>query len=279
MLRMEQQLPIRFAVCHGVGALLLFLGTFGSAGCVWFRPTVVPRTSEIGETTFVREQLILHADFPLERTHPVLDELLALRLSMAQQLSLPTSEESIHVYLYQTATGYEERAKRYFPASQARRAFFVKSSERLNVHAQWGNSAAIDLRHELTHGYLHASLRTLPLWLDEGLAEFFELPPEQRGRSSEHIAWLRNERTTHDWSPDLLRLEALTNVATMTQTDYAEAWLWTHWLLSDNAERKAWLTTYLSELRRDNTLTPFSLKIRPLMSQPHRELLKHLDSL
>ena len=63
-----------------------------------------------------------------------------------------------------------------FPDFAERRAVFLKSDTRLMVLAHWHDGLGEDLRHELIHGYLHAEFNWLPLWLDEGLAEYFELP-------------------------------------------------------------------------------------------------------
>ena len=43
-----------------------------------------------------------------------------------------------------------------FSAISQPRAFFVESDTRLNIYAYWGDRVAEDLRHEVTHGYLHA---------------------------------------------------------------------------------------------------------------------------
>ena len=65
---------------------------------------------------------------------------------------------------------------RHFPGTPSRRAFFVESPTHLSVYAQWGDRVQEDLRHEVVHGYLHAVLRDIPLCLDEGIAEYFEVP-------------------------------------------------------------------------------------------------------
>ena len=48
--------------------------------------------------------------------------------------------------------------------------------EDLLVYTYWGDRIQQDLRHELTHALLHSVLKDVPLWLDEGLAEYFEMP-------------------------------------------------------------------------------------------------------
>ena len=48
----------------------------------------------------------------------------------------------------------------HYPDFPDRRAFFVESDTRLMVYAYWGDRVAEDLRHEVAHGYLHATCRT-----------------------------------------------------------------------------------------------------------------------
>jgi hypothetical protein len=46
------------------------------------------------------------------------------------------------------------------------------------VFAYRGEDFETDLRHECTHALLNAALPVVPLWLDEGLAEYFEVLPQ-----------------------------------------------------------------------------------------------------
>jgi hypothetical protein len=256
--------------------LLLLLTPLTLGGCTLLMPQSPPTPSP-GEQLLVREQLIFHADFDFDRQHPLLEELVMLRRELIDTLALPDSQEPVHVYLYEQEQAYQRQAARYFPKGQTRRAFFVQRGERLSVYTRWGDAAAVDLRHEITHGYLHAALPVLPLWLDEGLAEYFELPPAAAGRHAEHLALLQQAHAQGTWSPDLARLEGLTSAVALTQLDYAESWLWTHWLLADHV-RQQWLQTTLKECRAERIAVPVSLQLRAHESQPHRALLEHLAS-
>ena len=71
-----------------------------------------------------------------------------------------------------------------------------------------GDHLRTDLRHELTHALLHSVLKDVPLWLDEGLAGYFELPPENDGVNPQHLELLRRG----PFQPDLARLESLEQV-------------------------------------------------------------------
>ena len=93
-----------------------------------------------------------------------------------------------------------------------------------------GDRTAEDLRHETVHGLLHASLPGVPLWLDEGLAEYYETPTP--GAVNGDYPELLARELAAGRRPDLNRLERLTDFAALTREDYAESWAWVHWLMS-----------------------------------------------
>lgn len=227
-------------------------------------------------TSLVRDDLIIHSDFELSPRDPLWDELRRLKNQLASQLELPASEEIVHIYLYQSQADYEQLAQRYFPGAPRRRAFYVESPTRRNVHALWGEQVREDLRHETTHAFVHRAVVPPSLWLDEGLAEYMEVSPEGGGPHAEHIELLTHMEQ-QGWTPNLDRLERITLPSTMEQADYAEAWLWTHWLLGDD-QRRELVRENLKQLRREGTTTPLSLSLRKLASNPHRDLLAHLHA-
>ncbi len=99
---------------------------------------------------------------------------------------------------------------RYHPEFPDRRAFFVEGDTQLDIYAYWGDRVAEDLRHEVTHGYLHTMVPHLPLWVDEGLAEYFEVPRGQQGLNPPHRDMLLQAAREQRWRPDMQRLEQLT---------------------------------------------------------------------
>jgi hypothetical protein len=225
-------------------------------------------------------QLVVHSDFPLPKQHRLLDELVSQRTIQAETLKLPATEESIHVYLFQTPEGFAAYIADRYPSFPARRAFFVETDTQLAVYAHWGDRVAEDLRHEVAHGYLHASVRDLPLWLDEGLAEYFEVPRGHRGMNLPHVVQLGGEMEQNSWRPRLQRLEALNSVSNMTQLDYAEAWAWAHFMLETTPERRAVLQGYLQAMRDDAEHTPpLSVAIRKLHFDPDQTLLEHIAAI
>lgn len=237
------------------------------SGCTLTRTvTPLPATHSL-----VREQLVLYSDFDLPQHHRLLDELVAQRGDLTKTLNLPASDEPIHVYLFNAPSTYESYVRKHYPDFPERRAFFVESDTRLAVYAQWGERVAEDLRHEVSHGYLHAVVPNLPLWLDEGLAEYFEVPRGRGGLNEPHVKLLLQRRDAGQWSPDISRLEQLASAGDMTQLDYAESWAWVHWLLETTPQRRALLQNHLARLRKAGSSPPLSEELKK--AEPDSELL------
>jgi hypothetical protein len=246
-----------------------------SAGC--------QATSQLGglpnEQTVTRDQLVVHSNFNLPKRHRLLDELAARRADISQLLELPTSDEPINVYLFDDEEKFRAFVRRRHPMFPNRRALFVQNDTSLNVYAYWGDRVAEDLRHEVTHGYLHSVVPNLPLWLDEGTAEYFEVTRGKQGFNSPHIYLLASCMRRGEWFPDLSRLEELTEPESMTQLDYAEAWLWVHFLLDYSAESRQLLQAHfrsLTDTANANSLAP---QVNALLPDVEGLLVEHLGKL
>ena len=225
------------------------------------------------------DQLVIHSDFDIPKRNPLLREVNALRGDVSKTLGLPTSKTPIDVYLFADASGFGRFIHGRFPQLPDRRAFFVESDGRLCVYAQWGEHVAIDLRHEVTHGYLHSMTSNLPLWLDEGLAEFFEVPRGQNGFHRVNLDDLMAATRQRRWQPDIRRLEAINSVADMGRTEYAEAWAWVHLLLETEPARRELLHSYLAGLHRGADAAPLSQRLRTAGLDNPQLLLDHIQKL
>ncbi len=224
-------------------------------------------------------QLVIHADFPLAGQHRLVRELDGMRTEVSQTLGLPISDEPVHLYLFENPERYAAFVAARFPNFPARRAFFVETDTTLSVFAAWQDRVAEDLRHETTHGYVHAVVPAVPLWLDEGIAEYFELPQSSQGRHEQHLAHLAGRLIEGTWRPDMSRLESLATAGEMSQDHYAEAWCWGHWLLA-SPERQAVLQDYLADLRRDPATAPLSVRLRQAIGNDgSAELKRHVETL
>jgi len=254
--------------------LLLVLATCSGCASPWAARYSLPKTYEV-----TRGQLIVRSDFALAVHHRLIEDLLARQADLCRHLDLPASDEPIEIYLFEGGQRFEQYMARHYPTLPQRRAFFLETDTRLTVYAQWGDRVAEDLRHEATHAYLHAVVPGLPLWLDEGLAEYYEAPRGNQGLNQQNLRLMKMRLRGGEWRPDLCRLERLPPTADMDLNDYAEAWAWVHFLLHSTPEHRDLLRAYLKDLRREVPAEPISMRLAARFGDPSAALVAHLRSL
>lgn len=256
--------------------ILSLLAVLVLSGCAGALPS---RLALPDRDTLVRDQLAIHSDFPVAAHHRLFEELTAQRADLCRRLALPSSDEPIHVYLFESTERFDGFIRLHYPQFPDRRAFFVETDAKLAIYVRWGDRMADDLRHEVTHGYLHAVVRDMPQWLDEGIAKYYEVSRGQRGVNrpllDRAIARIENEH----WHPDLRRLEQFPTTYNMTQDDYVEAWAWTHFLMESRPETLDLLRSYLADQRQDGVATPLSVRLAAMYAQPDAALVEYLRRL
>ena len=257
-------------------AVLAGLAAATAGGCTALQQRLAALPERNSRTV---DQLVIHSDWELPSQHRLLDDLRLLRGDVLQTLALPASDEPIHVYLFETELELDQYLARRHPGLPSRRAFFVKSDTRLAIFAFWGDRVAEDLRHETTHGYLHSVVPNLPLWLDEGLAEYFEVPRTSRGLNVPHAQQLLALLMTRGWRPSMPRLESLTTLDRMTQEDYAESWAWVRWLVDTDPALRQLLQNYLASLRGQAVFVPLSVVVKSHRPEAEQQLCDYLYSL
>lgn len=223
-----------------------------------------------------RDQLVVHSDFNNADQRRLFDQLAGLRPEILSSLALPASNDPVHVYLFGDESRYRKHTQSKYQEMPERRAFFVEDDEGLKVFAYWGEYVVEDLRHEVTHGYLHSVAPRIPLWLDEGLAEYFETADH---RNAPHIEQLSSRLMQGGWRPNLSRLESLTAVSEMEQIDYAESWAWVHFLLNTSEERSNVLQGHLRAIRADGSDRPLAEQLKQLGPPPEELLMAHVMSM
>jgi len=224
----------------------------------------------------VRGQLVLHSDQPLPQHHQLLEELAAQRDELLSLVNLPPSEQPVNLYLFDSSQRFKEFMQSRYPDLPDRRAFFVESDTRLAIYAYWGDRVAEDLRHEVAHGYLHSVAPKIPLWLDEGLAENFEVPRGLQRLNWPHVEHLAS-RLQEGWRPNLRRLESMTSPAEMDQIDYAESWAWVHFLSCP--QRLELMRRYMNEIRNGGAAEPISAPLFRELQSPNETLADYVRQL
>ena len=264
----------RFKMTSAFAAVLALL----FAGCATVgRPaaTLLPTASTVAVGPF-----LVASNAPIDEDSPAVRHLEALRSDFESAIGLPVDPDArpVEVYILDDRRAFAHFLSVYYPELPPRRAFFFAQGDRRVVYTYYGDQLAEDLRHEATHALLHASFGNLPLWLDEGLAEYYESAPEPGGPDPEHLGRLPDDLAA-GWSPDLLRLEALGDVRQMTPRDYRESWAWAHFLLNDSTIGRPTLRAYLMALRAGETSPSLSDRLVAAGSGTPSVLLSYVDTL
>lgn len=260
---------------YAVLAILLVFAGSAATGCA----RSVGGSTLPGQQRIIRDQLVIHSDFHLPQNHRLIEELVSRRRDISELLEIPTSDEPINVFLFEDREQFQGFMMQKYPEFPNRRAFFLKNDTSLNVYAFWGSRVGEDLRHEVTHGYLHSVVSNIPLWLDEGLAEYFEVKRGKGGLNGSHVYHLSNSLKRGDWQPDLARLESLESASRLTQMDYAESWLWVHFLLSGDSQSRSIIQNQLRQLIDKGAADQVLPLVEAEFSDHETQLITHLKRL
>jgi hypothetical protein len=272
--------------CAWIGFVVCCLA---SAGCQSLRGThfhTVPAEQPPDPANTVRaNQLMIHSDVDLKKEQELLQDLGDLPEQIYKELHLPPSLALIQVYVFKDADRFHDYLNYHYQDQHLpdRRAFFIDQprgkEHDLLVYVYWSDSIRQDLRHELTHAILHSVLKVkdVPLWLDEGLAVYFELPPERKGMSYQNVHRLCSKSDKPTLS--LPRLEGLTRIQEMTPAEYREAWAWVYFMLHSDQQARAVLVDYLRSMCTAENAGTIYVKLSAADPSPEESLEKYLERL
>ncbi|MCA8993213.1 MAG: hypothetical protein KDA88_14585 [Planctomycetaceae bacterium] len=178
-------------------------------------------------------------------------ELNGLQADLEGLLHLRPSNQIIEINLFRTKSSYQEFLRARVPEGVTRKALYVPGTDRgrVYVYRHWGYET--DLRHEFTHALLHSSLPFVPMWLDEGFAEYFEVQANQRSHHNPHLGELKR-RLLFGWGPNLANLEGKSDLSQMDGADYRECWAWVHFMMHGPDEVRQVLANYLHNVEQGN---------------------------
>ncbi len=254
--------PLRRMRCVALLACAIVCG--GLWGCYTSRNDVVGLPAKHSVES---EQLLVLSDHKFGREHKLIRDLERVRADVAETLGLPMHGRKVVVYVFRDQEKYARYMSARYPGLPPRRAYFVGTPQELGVYTFWGERIQEDLRHEFTHGLLHSALKSVPLWLDEGIAEYFEVVGRNSGQVNVDYTTRMSKAIVNGWRPDMKRLEQMTEVAQMQRSDYQESWAWIHFLLHSSFETRGVLLEYLDELRTNPN--PGHLSDDVFREQPH----------
>ena len=173
-------------------------------------------------------------------------QLEGVKQELVSKLGLVGNGGSVQVVVFASRTSYQNYLQSKIPEAKNRRAIFYQSGDLFQIYTFNHAELMTDLRHEYTHALLHQSMPFVPLWLDEGLAEYLEEVPAIRSSSARLKAMRWKCRT--GWKPNLVELERIPSAASMDSDDYRNSWAWVSYLLNDSEASRKYLRTFVQAI-------------------------------
>jgi hypothetical protein len=219
----------------------------------------------------------LRANFSLDGCEQLVAELQQLQRDMAAALGSNATQEPVHLILFRDQASYDRYVKYYFQGAPARRALFIKGAMPGWVFAYQNADYEIDLRHETAHALLHSELPGVPLWLDEGLAEYYEVAADARVYDNPHLSTTKWEARLFR-VPSLDQLDELRDMSRMGKAEYRAAWSWVHFMLHGPRDAQRVLVEYLADMRNHRTSGNLNDRLHAAMPDLEKQYLKHFRS-
>jgi hypothetical protein len=202
-----------------------------------------------------RGSLLMYSEFEVD-TERMWAELGEVDSELSEATGIRATAGRVEIVLFASRQSYLQYLSASVPQAAARRAIFLKNGEISQIYAYNSRSLVVDLRHELTHVRVHQHLPYAPLWLDEGLAEYFEEEEAARPRSSrrEAVRW----KARVGISPTLSSLERIRSAESMGAEEYRNSWAWVCFLINDSAVSRQVLQNYVRQIHRGEAPGRFS---------------------
>ncbi len=116
----------------------------------------------------------------------------------------------------------------------------------------------------------------MPLWLDEGLAEYFEVARDERWAHHPHLANVQQHIASGP--PDIEQLESLDKVENMTAEHYRDAWAWVHFLVHRRQLTRQLLIDQVDTRRRARPVLPISRIVELQVPKWRTEIVEHFQA-
>ncbi|MFN5467351.1 MAG: hypothetical protein ACK5AM_04470 [Pirellulaceae bacterium] len=218
-----------------------------------------------------------HGDRPLGEAKQWAEHLEELAGRMEKELELVGADEPIAVMVLANQQILDRYLKRYFPEVGGRRSIFLRHQDRSQVFVCRHPGLVEDLRHEVCHALLHLSIPNLPVWIDEGIAEYYEVQESSEALHPVHgsrIAWL--VRLGH--APSLKAMERDSFDPGSSSGSYGDAWGWIHFLMTHSEASRRVLVDHLAAMHAGNDRSTLHQRLEQSLGNPRLEFLRHYQA-
>ncbi len=219
-----------------------------------------------------------HSDSPLRDIDSIVAEIQALPQQLRDHLAIKPRVELIHIVVMDTDETFQRYMHHYFPQAPVRRALFIKDRGPGIVFAYRNAEMLVDLRHECTHALIQDRLPELPLWMDEGIAEFFEVKADGNFFHPTHAESIRWQ-TRLGYVPSIIDLEKIDDVGQMGSENYRDSWAWIHFLLNNSQSSRDALLGYLHDMESGTAAGLFSHRMQRAIPNWRDEFINYYQCL
>lgn len=269
------RIALLVACLFGVAAATVTASPFGR-----IKAAFSPRTGRTDTSPWIEEREIgpylIRSGFPLQDVHSLVQDLGDLQQDIEETLRLECRPQAIQIHLFNNKRSYNEYLRIRVPEGMNRQALYVPGTDAGRVYAYKQRDLDTDVRHETTHALLHTALPYVPIWIDEGLAEYFEMPASLREKGHPHARELRDAIRYQRWKPNLKGLESKRKLLDMDGKDYRDAWGIVHFLLHGPPQAQKALDVYFSQIQSGEAETPMSQLLRQHIPNVDQAIIDHL---
>ena len=248
----------------------------------WGKRLIVAAMPWLGLTTQSQPVLASQRDwlyFHYEQQPVALPEVIASLKSLPTRLSKYYRQEltvkPVHVLVFPNRQCYLRHLDRTLPKAPRRTSLFVVRGGKPTILIVDGERFQQDLVHEAVHAVNYANFGSgeFPLWLDEGVAEWFEDSESRQEKiHGELIRGIMGDQRQALAVP--LKMSTLERITSTMRADamvYAASWAWCRFLGDHStACHRVWLR-YLSDIQ--SGIAPGKLSHRLTLAVPNYEEL------
>ncbi len=216
-------------------------------------------------------------DRPLGEAKQWAEHLEELAGRMARELELARADAPIAVMVLGNQQILDRYLERYYPEVGGRRSLFLRHQDRSQVFVCRHPGLVEDLRHEVCHALLHLSVPNLPVWIDEGIAEYYEVPDDSEALHPVHgsrIAWL--VRLGH--APSLKAMEQDSFDPGSSTGSYGDAWGWIHFLMTHSEVSRRVLVDHLAAMHAGDDRSTLHQRLERSLGNPRLAFLRHYQA-
>jgi hypothetical protein len=213
----------------------------------------------------------------------ILAELKQLPLRLSEVYGSPAIVRAVNVLIFSDRGQYLTHLKKTLPNAPRRTSLFIVRSGRPTILVVQGETLQQDLMHEAVHSLNHLTFRntSMPLWMDEGLAEWAEDSLEQQsrvhGKSLRQL--LGGQRMLLPEPISLAALEKIKSTTRADAVDYAASWAWCRFLLTEKYRCRGVWNRYLQDIQGGQQAGRLSHRLALTVPDYEQRFLRFLTSI